>query len=269
MADIDWEQDKAEFMARPADAPHPEGDAEASPLARQFAQLARLLLNADTVADVLTLVVHVTFKLVPDADLVSMTLRSADGHLHTPAGTDPLATELDELQEHYQEGPCYDAARLPGITHTHSPHLAADPRWPQFGPKAVGHGFYSVLSTALLRDVTSPRLSGALNIYSRDKQKLGDDTTLDRALLLATHASLAVANTEAVRVAELREIQLRRALDTRDVIGQAKGILMRHRGISADEAFDVLRRTSQDLNVKLVTLAETLTTRHSELELPR
>jgi hypothetical protein len=268
MVSDDWGRDKATFVAEPPDAPHPAGDAEASPLARQFAQLARLLLTADNVADVLTHVVRATFEVVPDADLVSVTLRSADGQLHTPVETDPMGTELDELQMHYQEGPCYDAARLPGLAYTYSPHLVSEPDWPQFGPEAAQRGYFSVLSTALLPDITSPRLSGALNIYCRDKDKLGGETSRDRALLLATHASLAVANTEAVRLAELRETQLRRALDTRDVIGQAKGILMRHRGVSADEAFDLLRRTSQDLNVKLFSLAETLTRRHTELDPP-
>jgi AmiR/NasT family two-component response regulator len=68
-----------------------------------------------------------------------------------------------------------------------------------------------------------------------------------------------------VRLADLRETQLRKALETRDVIGQAKGILMQRRGITAEEAFDLLRRTSQDLNIRLAELASTLATRHTEL----
>ena len=64
---------------------------------------------------------------------------------------------------------------------------------------------------------------------------------------------------------ELRESQLQEALKSRDVIGQAKGVLMERRGLDSDEAFDVLRRTSQDLNVKLRDVAETLVTRRSEL----
>jgi hypothetical protein len=264
----DWSQDKAEFVTRPADAPHPAGDLESSPLAQQFALLAKRLLQADTVADVLTQLVRAAFVVLPDARLVSVTLRSDDGQLHTPVGTEPVARELDSLQYAYSEGPCYDTARNPGLAYTHSPDLAAEPRWPRFGPDAAERGYLSVLSTALLPDVTPPRLSGALNLYATDTGKLGDETTRDQALLLATHASLALAHTEAVRLAELREVQLRRALDTRDVIGQAKGILMQRRGISADEAFELLRRTSQELNVKLAELAHTLATRHTELDLP-
>jgi hypothetical protein len=264
----DWSQDKAEFVRRPADAPHPAGDLESSPLAQQFAQLTNRLAQADTVADVLTQVVRTASGVLPDASLVSVTLRSDDGQLHTPVETDPVASELDELQYGYREGPCYDAARVPGLAYVHSPDLRSEPRWPRFGPDAAERGYPTVLSTAMPHGLVPARLSGALNVYSAATGKLGDEMTRDQALLLATHASLALAGTEAIQLAELRATHLVRALDTRDVIGQAKGILMQRRGISADEAFDLLRRTSQDLNVKLADLARTLATRHTELDLP-
>jgi AmiR/NasT family two-component response regulator len=108
-------------------------------------------------------------------------------------------------------------------------------------------------------------MTGALNVFASEPGRLGGELDRDRALLLATHASLAVSATEAVRLAELRETQLRNAIDSRDIIGQAKGILMHRRGIDADEAFDLLRRTSQDLNIKLGELARTITERHADL----
>ena len=226
-------------------------------------------MRAESVADVLTQVVHAAFAVLPDASLVSLTLRDEDGHLHTPVETDPVGSELDDLQYGYGEGPCFDAARIPGFAYAHSPDLKTEPAWLRFGPDAADRGYFSVLSTALLPDVVPERLSGALNVYSTRVGRLGDEITRDQSLLLAAYASLALAGTEAVRLAELRETQLRRALDTRDVIGQAKSILTQRRGISAEEAFDLLRRTSQDLNVKLADLARTLATRHTELDLPR
>ena len=66
------------------------------------------------------------------------------------------------------------------------------------------------------------------------------------------------------RAADLGD-QLAEALESRDVIGQAKGILMERRGISADDAFDTLRRASQALNVKLAQVAETLVERRAEI----
>jgi AmiR/NasT family two-component response regulator len=77
--------------------------------------------------------------------------------------------------------------------------------------------------------------------------------------------STSLAYVTATEAAELRQTQFRVALDSRDVIGQAKGILMERRGLPADQAFDVLRRASQDLNVKLRDVAATLAERRADL----
>jgi GAF domain-containing protein len=237
-------------------------------LARQFADLTRTLLDlTPTVGGVLEVVISTAAAIVPDADLVSVTLRSADGAFHTPVETDPIAVRLDRLQYDHDEGPCVESARPDGPAIAWSQDLAGDPRWPSFGPGAARRGYHSVLATALLPDARPPRLSGALNIYS-SRPGAFDSRAIDLALLLATHASLALAHTEAVATAELEAAHLRRAVEGRDVIGQAKGILMQRRGITAEEAFDVLRRASQDLNVKLADLAHTLAGRHAEVDLP-
>ncbi|HSK62169.1 MAG TPA: ANTAR domain-containing protein, partial [Actinomycetospora sp.] len=109
-----------------------------------------------------------------------------------------------------------------------------------------------------------PPRFGALNFWSRSPDGL-DAGDRDLALVLAAHAATAIAAVQSRTAAELRETQLLEALESRDVIGQAKGVLMERRGLSADEAFDVLRRTSQDLNVKLREVALTLVTRRDEL----
>lgn len=236
------------------------------PLAEQFARLTRALLNAPTVADVLDQVVTAAHRVIPGADLVSITLRSADGSFHTPVQTNAIAVELDHVQYETGEGPCVAAARNPGPAEIRSDDLAAEPAWPRFGPEAARRHVSSVLSVALLPDARPPRCSGALNIYSRRPGGLARDAH-EPALLLATHASLALAGTEAVTRADLTVAQLRKAIDSRDVIGQAKGILMARRGISADDAFDVLRRTSQNLNLKLADVARIVTARHTDLDL--
>ncbi|HUQ56348.1 MAG TPA: ANTAR domain-containing protein [Lentzea sp.] len=237
------------------------------PLAEQFAVLTCSLLGAATTGEVLQRVVRAAVLVVPGADLVSITLRSADGRFHTPVETDPVAVELDRLQYGLREGPCLDAADPDGPDFVVAADLAMARSWPRFGPAAAERGMGALLSTALLPGVRPPRLSGALNIYSRERHGLGERDQA-AALLLATHASLALAHTEAVDRAALQAQQLRRAIDSRDVIGQAKGILMARRGLTADEAFDVLRRTSQDLNVKLVEIAESITSRRAADGLP-
>jgi hypothetical protein len=263
--DEEWRRDRDEFVAHADEPRHPVRDPGHSPLAQQFAEFSRRLLTAGTVADALAHVTRAAVEILPDADLVSVTLRSRDGHLHTPVETDPLGTELDTLQDRHAEGPCFDAAHSPGPAYRHSGDLANELAWPRFGPAAAELGFRSALSTALLPEGRPPQMTGALNIFSRKTDALDSETSRDRALLLTTHAALAVSTTEAVRLAELRETQLRQAIDSRDIIGQAKGILMHRRGIRADEAFELLRRTSQDLNIKLAELARTIADRHSEL----
>ena len=235
-------------------------------LALQLAELTRALLDTATVAEALDRIVVATRRVIPGADLVSVTLRGPSGHYYTPAETDPIADELDQIQYDLGEGPCVDAARIPGPAVAVSDDLSDESLWPKFGQAAAERGFHSIVATALLPDARPPQLVGALNVYSRARFGL---TAADRdaALLLASHGSLALANVQASSTAALQATHLRRAIESRDIIGQAKGILMNRRGVGADEAFAILRRVSQDLNVKLADLARTVTERHGELDL--
>ena len=255
----EWERDRAEFVAARSVVD--------GPLAGQFAELTRGLLTAGHVAGVLEQVVDMALALLPGADFASVTLRAPDGTFHTPVRSHEVAAQLDHVQYETDEGPCVACAEPTGPALAYSVDLADDGQWPKWGPIAVRAGVGSILATTLLPSARPPRYSGALNIYSWRPHGL-DKTDQTAALLLATHASLALAHTQAVEFAELQAEQLRTAIDSRDVIGQAKGILMDRRGITADEAFDLLRRMSQDLNIKLAELAHTLATRHTELDRP-
>ena len=92
---------------------------------------------------------------------------------------------------------------------------------------------------------------GALNLYSRQPNSFDDDSE-HIGLLFASHAAIAFADAEKVRHLVL-------AVSRRDLIGQAKGILMERFRISADQAFSLLIRVSQDNNRKLFDVAEELT----------
>lgn len=238
-------------------------DAETWPA--QFEELTRVLVGDTTVVAALRHVVDAAEQVVAGADLVSVTLQSADGVYSTPVGTGPMATALDQVQYRSGLGPCLTAAApgAPGLVV--SDDLRVEDRWPSFAAAAASHGYQAIISTTLSPGGGSPGLTGALNVYSRRPHGL---TTADRhaALLLATHASLALAHAAAAELAELERTHLLRAISSRDVIGQAKGILMARQKISADEAFDLLRRTSQHRNVKLVDLATILAGRQTELD---
>lgn len=229
---------------------------DVGPLAAEFGRLAENLMNATTVHGVLQRVVDAARIAVPGADLVSVTLRTDDRFL-TPVQTDPLATRIDELQYRLGEGPCVESTRTPGLGLTFSGNLGAGREYPHFGPAAAGLGVHSVLAVGLFPGAQTLPRTGALNLYSFEIGGI-DELDRDLAVILAAHASTALTATMASTAAELEAAQLRQALTSRDVIGQAKGILMERRGISADEAFDALRDASQSLNVKLTQVAQTL-----------
>lgn len=248
----------------------PETDVPLEPLAAPLASFTLSLINTGSVQDVLTHVVQAVDGVIPEADLVGITLRSPDGHLRTPIETGGLAHELDQIQYDLGEGPCWDVAKPYGPAVVIAEDLRTEPRWPRFGPVAAERGAAAVISKALIPVSETPRLSGALTVYSRRPHGL-DSVNRDLLLLLATHASMAITSADAVKGTaargELKNAQLRTAINTRDVIGQAKGIIMARRGVTAEQAFDILRKTSQELNIKLVDVAETLTSRHTEIDI--
>lgn len=257
-----WARDRQLFIAdadhatRQGTSPTRDHGSPLGPLGCQFAALTTALLNAGNVQEVLEQVVDATVSVAPQADVVSVTLRSPDGRFHTPIATHAVAQMLDECQYDLGEGPCVTAAHNPGPGFAAWPEPGrANSPWPGFTEAARRLGVEAVLSLSLLPAPVPPRLSGALNLYSHSSAGL-DDIDRDAILLLATHASLALATTEAVTTGKLREAQLHQAIDSRDVIGQAKGILMGRRNISAEEAFDILRSSSQKLNVKLSEIAK-------------
>ncbi|MCE3556348.1 GAF and ANTAR domain-containing protein [Pseudonocardia sp. RS11V-5] len=233
------------------------------PLVAEFVSLSEKLLDAPTVQDVLDRIAQATVRVVQGADIVSVSLRSRDGTIDTPATTDPVGVRLDELQNEFDEGPCLDASRVPGIGFAFSADVATGEEFPKWGPAAADLGVGSAMAVGLFPAQDPPRM-GSLNVYSRRPGGL-DQADRDAALVLAAHASTAVAGSLASTRAELKVTQLTEAVRSRDVIGQAKGILMERRGVDAEEAFRILRSASQSLNVKLARIAETLTQRRDEL----
>jgi GAF domain-containing protein len=163
--------------------------------------------------------------------------------IDTASATDEVIREADKAQERLGEGPCLQAV-WDKTTYVVD-DTVGDPRWPAFGPIAAELGLRSMLSVRLH---TTEQTLGALNFYS-STARVFDDDDIALAHVFAQHASVALA------VAK-REKGLRQAIDARHLIGQAQGILMERYGLNADKAFAVLRRYSQDNNVKLRVVAE-------------
>jgi GAF domain-containing protein len=167
----------------------------------------------------------------------------------TVSSSDGLAARLDEVQYGQDEGPCLHTLRTGEVTVVDD--LAHEDRWRSYVAHALGHGARSSLSLPL---TVNGGTRGALNIYARVPGAFGT-TERQRAEIFARQASAAL--TVVTRQAEQTQLteQLRAALATRAVIDQALGILMAQQHCRHDEAFAILRGTSQHQNRKLRDVA--------------
>ncbi|WP_138733621.1 GAF and ANTAR domain-containing protein [Modestobacter excelsi] len=215
-------------------------------LARRLAEAARGLQQQTDPQQVLDRVVNLAVAMVPGADEATITMVRARRHVYSAAATGDLARWFDVLQNETGDGPCLDAMWKQQTTRVD--HLAIDPRWPVLGPRAAERGVGSMLCLQLF--VHEDTL-GALDLLAHAKSAFTDESE-HIGLLLASHAAIAVADAQKLGHAAL-------ALVNRDIIGQAKGILMERFQLTADQAFDVLAKVSQDTNRKLHVVAEDLT----------
>lgn len=226
------------------------GATASSELMDTFVSTARALFATGRVEATLQAVVDLAVATIDGCDFASVFVVES-GRVITPVRTDELVTEIDALQLSAGGGPCLDAM-AEGLP-VYAEDLAVDPRWPAFGPGAAAAGVRSLLALSL----TAGGARGALNLYSSYPSAFG---LVDRAkgLVLAGLAGVALSWAHA-REEDLRQAEnLRQALATRELIGQAQGILMERERVTAEQAFDILRRASQHLNVKLREVAQGL-----------
>jgi GAF domain-containing protein len=211
-------------------------------LARRMAELARASAAPRSVDDVLAGVTATAMELIPGTDSAGVLLVGRGGKFESLAGTSDLPHQLDELQMTFNQGPCVEAALDEVIVRTDD--FRSEPRWQKYSPAVVEIGVLSGLSIKLY---TADRTAGALNLFAFKPNAFdaADETT---GVVLAAHAAAAI-------LASRHGEQLESALSTRDRIGQAKGIIMERERVTAEDAFDLLRRASQHLNVKLRDLS--------------
>ncbi|WP_017615947.1 ANTAR domain-containing protein [Nocardiopsis salina] len=236
------------------------------PLASRFAELSRQLFTTESLGGVLDHLILASGEVIR-GDAVSVTLRRGD-EFTTAAFRGDLAHRLDHMQYEYGEGPCLDSASVTGSAYAASADLGTEKRWPRFARAAAEFGGRSVLSLGLFPDTDEalPRL-GSLTFYARGPHAF-EPGDRDLGMLLAAHAGVALASTRMLAEAELRNTNLERALESRDVIGQAKGILMARQKLTPEQAFDKLREASNRLNTKLSEVARRLA-ETGESPLPR
>ena len=207
-----------------------------------FAEMARALLAEDDVQHTLQKICDLAVETIEGCDHAGVSFLKGR-KVDTPAASDDVPRHVDAIQYEVGEGPCLDAIRDHEVFETGD--LGREDRWPQFATRAQREtGITSMLCFRLF--VEGDTL-GALNLYSKAASAFGEESRTV-GLVFAAHAAVALSSA-------IHDEQMEEALQSRDLIGQAKGILMAREGITADQAFDMLRRASQRLNVKLRDVA--------------
>ncbi|MYR41633.1 GAF and ANTAR domain-containing protein [Streptomyces sp. SID5910] len=213
--------------------------------AQQMASLARDLLAQESVEATLGRITAAATELVEGCDESGILVLSGT-KVRSFAPTGQLVVDSDRLQERLEEGPCFDAARTrTGERVYRIPDFTQEqPRWPLYAPQAHDLGVGSMMGFLLY---TEDEELGALDLYSRRPGAFTEDSET-AGWLLASHAAVALSGARA-------HAQMDQAIATRHTIGEAMGILMGSRRLTEKQAFDVLRRYSQDHNVKLREVA--------------
>jgi ANTAR domain len=212
-----------------------------------FLKHLQIIFETGSVSDTLGQVAKIAVATIEGCDFAGVLL--TERVAVTGASQTGLHMDLvDSLQSHKCEGPCLDPKSHQAIFDAVG--LEYDDLWPNHAPAASSAGMHNVLAAPLGE-------SGVLNLYARCPASFGDADRVKGALL-ASFANIALS------VARVRETENRRthnlkvALGTREIIGQAEGILMERERITGDQAFDILRRASQNLNIKLREVAQSL-----------
>ena len=192
-------------------------------------------------------VVTLALQGLDGCDLASGMFIGDDG-ARVAEASEPLAAELDLLQHELGDGPGPQASRSGSIVY--SVDLRADDRWPSFGPQAHRRGIGAAAAIPLIPQREFPWLTGWLTLYQRRPGPF-------------PLASIKVAETLSLYVSTtvnsaLHARSLEAALVTRDLIGQAKGILMARRNVDDEQAFALLQQASQHTNRRLRDVAEAI-----------
>jgi GAF domain-containing protein len=183
---------------------------------------------------------------IPGAQYAGVTVTRNAKQIDTPATTHKWPLLLDEIQQRNGEGPCLTAAWEEKIIHVAD--LTTDERFPRYARDALAET--PIRAVMAFQMWIAGEQMGALNVYAETAHAFGPQTR-EVGLVFAAHSSVAWN-------AARRDEQFKRALTSRDVIGQAKGMLMERYGVNAIQAFDLLRKLSQDSNTPLVQIAADL-----------
>lgn len=223
----------------------------ADELATVYARMSGLLLSEETVQTALRLVTSLAKDTIPGTVGSGVTLIDERGHPTSTAASDGVVERADILQYELDEGPCLDAWKHRSLVRIDD---IPDRRWPEWSAAVSPLFIRSTLSVPLVAGDTA---FGAMKVYSEQPNVFGDRE--ERLLaLFAAQAAIPLANMQSLEKAQQLSAGLREALNHRQVIGQAMGILMAPGGIDETAAFTRLAGMSQRQNKKLRDVAQDL-----------
>ena len=223
----------------------PAARADLSEVAQQLSELARTLEAEDDTDAMLAELVVAAVAQIPGTEEGSISVVRGRRDVTSQHPTSELPAHVDALQAETGEGPCLDAVYREKTVRV--PDMRQEQRWPHFARRAADAGAGSMLSFQLW--VEGDNL-GALNLYAAQPAAFAEESE-KVGLLLASHAAVALAGAQ-------KQDHLAETVATRDLIGQAKGILMERHQLTASRAFQVLVRYSQHSNRKLRDVAAEL-----------
>jgi hypothetical protein len=233
-------------------SPEPAGQDAADPGA-VFGSLAAAIYAGAELTEAFQAICLAAPVLVPGCDHASL-MMLAGGRFKTVAASSDVARLIDDLELELGEGPCLDAI-TDEVAHI-DPDLTDGSPWPALTREILART--QVRGMAGFRLLEDEQKVGAINLFSETPGALNPEA-LDRAAVLAAFASVALLAVSTQQSAE----SLRSGLASNREVGKAVGLLMAFHKISDEEAFEVLRKTSQDLNVKVTAIARELVEHHN------
>jgi len=238
-----------------------DGTTREAQVSAAFIAIADTLTKDFDVVDLLhTLVESCTEILAVDAG--GLMLADAQGDLQLVASTSEEADLVEIMQLDAARGPCIECF-VTGKPISVASIEESGGRWPEFQAEALKMGYHSVHATPMrLRG----QVVGTMNLFGSQLAELSDrDIALAQAL--ADVATIGILQDRFLRESHLLADQLHRALDSRVLIEQAKGVIAQSSSVSMDAAFAVLRSYSRNHNLTIRSVAENITSRKLEVSL--
>ena len=226
-----------------------------SPSSDALGALSRIIYASEDFQEVFGAIVMAAVRLVDGCDHASIMQRGRDGRYQTAVSTDDIARTIDKLEQLHQEGPCLDAI-VEDAPQFEDDLSDPNTRWPALAEQVVRET--PVRSAAGFRIVVGGEKIGALNLFS-DRVGGINGHSIDQAIILAAFASVAVSALHDRREART----LAAGLESNREIGKAVGLLMAFHKINDTAAFDLLRKASQDMNIKLAEVAREVVGHHN------